>query len=571
MDTVSERTETGAPAAPSPSSGQAPRTGLTLSNYTLLVAAGAFATTFAQSRLVANYPTLFLLKDQLHLTRGAVAVFFFWATFAWNIKPLAGILTDAFPLLGTRRRSYMIVGSAVAALFWLLMSVSNGSYALLLLASIGMNVANVFASTVMGGLMVEAGQAFGAPGRISALRQYTMSIAGIGAPLLGGWLASKAFERTVGWRLTTWIGAATMATLAVLTVLCLKEQRKARESRPRAALVPAGRLAAPPGAFMGLGLALIPAIYLTINPVTRTIGYSVFALLAVFALLLALISMPTANPVVVNAQSQLVQILRSRTLWLAVVMLFLVYTVPGLGTALSYRQEDVLKFPKTLIGSLDSLSGIFGVLAAGAYVLFCRRFSLRVFLPVILVMNAAATLLYLDDTRGTAPFIHALGGLLGILNELAIMDLAVRSTPAGCEGLGFALMMSVRNFGLAMSDVLGTKMMDQAHISWNNMVIINASTTLLAVVFTVFLPKVIVSGKDEPGGADLITGVLLASAAGLLAGGAIAALIEHSLHSSIPPFALLSSPVTVIGAMIGLLIVPGVWRFSGRFNAAQRA
>ena len=45
----------------------------------------------------------------IDLKREDVSFFFFWATFAWNLKPLAGIMTDAFPLLGTRRRSYMIL------------------------------------------------------------------------------------------------------------------------------------------------------------------------------------------------------------------------------------------------------------------------------------------------------------------------------------------------------------------------------------------------------------------------------------------------------------------------------
>src|SRR6266571_531454 len=88
--------------------------GITLGRYAVLVAAGAFATTFAQQRVLANYPTTFLLKDHLHLKREEVSFFFFWAVFAWNLKPFAGILTDAFPLLGTRRRSYMIIGAGLA-------------------------------------------------------------------------------------------------------------------------------------------------------------------------------------------------------------------------------------------------------------------------------------------------------------------------------------------------------------------------------------------------------------------------------------------------------------------------
>src|SRR5206468_778021 len=148
-------------------------------------------------------PTTFLLKDHLHLGREQNAIFFFWATFAWNLKPLAGILTDAFPLLGTRRRSYMILGAGAAGILWLVMAFCKNAYMPLLLVSIGMNIAIVVASTVMGGLMVEAGQVFSAPGRISSLRQFVQSVAGVGAPALGGWLAGKAF----GWTATTTIAA----------------------------------------------------------------------------------------------------------------------------------------------------------------------------------------------------------------------------------------------------------------------------------------------------------------------------------------------------------------------------
>ncbi len=72
-------------------------------------------------------------------------------------------------------------------------------------------------------------------------------------------------------------------------------------------------------------------------------------------------------------------------------------------------------------------------------------------------LNAAATLLYLLYTRETAPLIHVATGFGMILFELSLMHLAVHSTPPGCEALGFLLMMSVRNFGVGMSDVLATK------------------------------------------------------------------------------------------------------------------
>ena len=48
-----------------------------------------------------------------------------------------------------------------------------------------------------------------------------------------------------------------------------------------------------------------------------------------------------------------------------------------------------------------------------------------------------------------------MSGFGGIWSELALMDFAARSTPRGCESLGFFLMISARNFALGGSDVMG--------------------------------------------------------------------------------------------------------------------
>lgn len=469
--------------------------GITLRQYAILVAAGAFATTFAQQRVIANYPTTFLLKNHLRLGPEQVAVFFFWATFAWNLKPLAGILTDAFPLFGTRRRSYMILGAGAAGLLWLTMAFFPNAYMPLLIVSVAMNVATVFASTVMGGLMVEAGQAFGAPGRISSLRQVVQSVAGIGAPLLGGWLAGQAF----GWTATNVLAAVTVLALAVLTFFILHEAPVPKATPVEAAALERPVVRIPTGAIVGAVAAAALAAYLCLDEKTRNIGISFFALLGMFALIVLLMVMPTRNPVIIRAQHQLVQILASRTLWLAVVMLFLVYTVPGFFTALTYRQQDVLKFSETYIGFLSSVEGGFGVLAGLGYVLLCRHFNLRVLLVSSIAVNAAATLLYLVYTRGTALYIHSIGGFLVVLSELALMDLAVRSTPEGCEALGFSLMMSVRNFGIALSDVLGTKLLEEYHLPFNTLIWVNAGATFIILFFIPFLPRPVMSRKEgEP-------------------------------------------------------------------------
>ena len=146
-------------------------------------------TTFAQSRVLAQLPTTFLLKDVFHLEQQDVAIFFFWVTFPWNVKPLAGILTDGFPLFGSRRRHYLLLGTLAACASWAAMGLFSASYYPLLYATLAMNAATVVASTVVGGLMVEASHRFGASGRMTSLRllvQYRLVHPCAGARRLSG-------------------------------------------------------------------------------------------------------------------------------------------------------------------------------------------------------------------------------------------------------------------------------------------------------------------------------------------------------------------------------------------------
>jgi predicted MFS family arabinose efflux permease len=468
---------------------EAPATSLRV--YLLMVAVGAFATTFAQQRVtLGNYPILFHLKKDLHFGREQVSEFFMWATFAWNLKPLAGVLTDAFPIRGSRRRLYMVLGGILAGGSWALLELVRDDYPKFLVVSIILNVGLVLASTAMGGMQVEAGQVYGISGRVSSLRQVVMSVAGIGAPLLGGYLAQRAFGYTAA------IGAFVMIALAVFALTYFKETPVARPGKLTDADIARPRYK--PSLAILVGILAIGGAG-TVGVLTKgmlNVGFSLFALLAVFLLVLALAMVKVHNPVLFKAQGQLTEILRSRTLWLAVGMLFLVYTVPGLNTALTYTQSDVLHFDEELIGRLSSIEGAAGVIFAILYAIVCSRLNLRALIIGSIGLNAAATLMFLHYNHSTAYVVHAATGAFGVLAELSLMDLAVRSTPKGCEALGFALMMSVRNFGIALSDVVGSKLMDRYHLAFSTLVLVNAGTTAVILFFVPLLPHALVSRKE---------------------------------------------------------------------------
>src|SRR5260370_8623777 len=86
-----------------------------------MVGLGAFVPPPAQPGVIGRLPLQLLLKNELHFNAQTLAAFMVVATFAWNVKPLAGILSDAFPLFGTRRRHYMLLGAGMAAPCWFLM------------------------------------------------------------------------------------------------------------------------------------------------------------------------------------------------------------------------------------------------------------------------------------------------------------------------------------------------------------------------------------------------------------------------------------------------------------------
>ena len=95
----------------------------------MVIVAGVLATTLAQPQVLARLPLQNLLKNELHVDRTANAAFFFWAGLAWYFKPFAGILTDAFPLFGSRRKSYILISATLAALAWLALIVTPTSIA----------------------------------------------------------------------------------------------------------------------------------------------------------------------------------------------------------------------------------------------------------------------------------------------------------------------------------------------------------------------------------------------------------------------------------------------------------
>jgi predicted MFS family arabinose efflux permease len=202
-----------------------------------------------------------------------------------------------------------------------------------------------------------------------------------------------------------------------------------------------------------------------------------------------------------NAGTQLVKIAHAKTMWAAAGFMALFYCAPGLSTALFYKQQNDLHLNTQTQGNLIFLSGVCGVLAATLYGVYAsRRFNLRTLLLWCIAFGTAANLGYLFySSLGHARFIESFNGFGYTLAEVAMMDLAMRATPSGSEGLGFSLMMSVRNVMLFGSDWMGSKLLETYHLQFSSLVLANAATSALAIPLVLLLPALIVATTDAQG------------------------------------------------------------------------
>jgi predicted MFS family arabinose efflux permease len=185
----------------------------------LVVFLGVTAVILSQQNAIGLVPLKNLLKNELHEGKSATAAFFFWLGIAWYCKPFFGIFIDAFPLFGTRRKSYILIGSVLSVAIFIGLIFTPHRYLPLLAMCIAVNVFMVITSTAVGGYMTEQAQALRASGGFASVFQIAYQMAGVVGGPLGGVLAALAF----GW--TNLASAAIMLLPIPAALFFLKEKK----------------------------------------------------------------------------------------------------------------------------------------------------------------------------------------------------------------------------------------------------------------------------------------------------------------------------------------------------------
>jgi MFS family permease len=177
---------------------------------------------------------------------------------------------------------------------------------------------------------------------------------------------------------------------------------------------------------------------------------------------------------------------RSRDVWMIAAFIFLFTFSPSFGPAFLYYQTDTLGFSQQFIGVLGAIQAAGFVLGAFLYAPLSRRVSLHRIVVTAVAVSAVATLSYfLYRGPASAVTIDFLFGILAMMTQLALLDLAARACPPHVEGTFFALLMSVYNAAQQGSQVVGGYLYDQ--VGFARLVWISAIATALVLLLIPFV------------------------------------------------------------------------------------
>jgi MFS family permease len=167
-------------------------------------------------------PISFYLKE-IGWTPLEVTAYLALLNFPWIIKPVFGLVSDFVPLLGYRRKSYLVIASVVAAISfgWISRLSDPAKIAPLFLLTA---YAMATASTLCGALLAENGQRFGLSGAFVNQQWLWFYIAVMASSFAGGELIQH-LPALDGFHAAAAIAAVAPVAMLLATLFLLHEEK----------------------------------------------------------------------------------------------------------------------------------------------------------------------------------------------------------------------------------------------------------------------------------------------------------------------------------------------------------
>ncbi|MBU6228913.1 MAG: folate/biopterin family MFS transporter [Cyanobacteria bacterium REEB459] len=148
---------------------------------------------------LARLAISFFLKDDLGLSPASVAALTGIAALPWTIKPLFGMMSDGLPVLGYRRRPYLILSGLLGVLAWLALATVVHSTWAAIVAITCTSLSVAVGDVIVDSMVVERarGESQADAGTLQSLCWGATAVGGLFTAYLGGLLLERFDSRTV--------------------------------------------------------------------------------------------------------------------------------------------------------------------------------------------------------------------------------------------------------------------------------------------------------------------------------------------------------------------------------------
>ncbi|MCX5669657.1 MAG: MFS transporter [Candidatus Omnitrophica bacterium] len=159
--------------------------------------------------------------------------------------------------------------------------------------------------------------------------------------------------------------------------------------------------------------------------------------------------------------------------------IFLYKYSPSFGIPLFFIQRDSFKWGKMWIGTLGTISTVFGVIGALLYYKFSQKINIKKWLYFSVLAGGLTTLSYLYYTPVTAVAYDVVYGLVGMFIFIMVMDFMARHSVKGLEATSFALLCSINNLSGVASNLSGAFLLPLVGLKW--LIVLSALTSFLCL------------------------------------------------------------------------------------------
>jgi hypothetical protein len=412
----------------------------------------------------------FWVRERLGLSATALLALAAWLTVPWTLKMVFGHLVDTVPLLGSRRRAYILLGAMLQCAASLTLSAAAAGMtgaasaeavyvAASLIAVLGLVVQDCVADALTTEV-VDRTAPDGTPrdpavvqaelGDVQVLGRVALMGGAFAVAGIGGWAAQVLPVATV-----FLIGAA-VPLLSVVAALLLREDDGAPRGVPRGA--PRGSASEPPDRRILGGGAAFAAALLALGLLDPP-----FAAEAGLLLSLGVIAWLLGRTMQgVPRQTRL-------AMAAAAAVIFAFRAAPPAGPALQWWQIDVLGYDQGFFGVLAQIGT--GLAIAGSLLLGARivRLPLATVLGWLAVLGAVLSLPTIGMLFGLHHWTEAhlgfgartiglvdaaLSAPLAQLGMIPMLTLIAVHAPPGRQATWFALVASLMNMALQAGSIL---------------------------------------------------------------------------------------------------------------------